>query len=46
MEKYYPNGFTYQEFAKDLTAEFFDPTKWVELFVKAGAKYIFILNCF
>lgn len=40
MLKYYPPGFTYQEFAKDFTAEFFDPERWTELFVKAGAKYV------
>lgn len=38
MEKYYPKGFTYQEFAKDFTAKFFDPVQWADLFVKAGAK--------
>lgn len=39
MNKYYPPGFTYQEFAKDFTAEFYDPVKWAKLFEKAGAKY-------
>lgn len=40
MLKHYPPGFTYQEFAKDFTAEFFDPEQWTDLFVKAGAKYV------
>lgn len=39
MRKNYPPGFTYQEFAKDFRAEFFDPNEWVELFNKSGAKY-------
>lgn len=38
MEKNYPPGFTYQEFAKDFTAEFFDPTEWADLFKKSGAR--------
>lgn len=40
MKKYYPSGFTYQEFAKDFTAEFFNPKEWVDLFVKAGARLL------
>ena len=46
MEKNYPPGFTYQGFAKDFTAEFFDPDEWAELFKNAGAKYINRLVCF
>lgn len=42
MQKNYPPNFTYQDFAKDFTAEFFNPTEWAELFVKAGAKYVFL----
>lgn len=38
MEKNYREGFTYQEFANDLTAEFFDPLEWAELFEKSGAR--------
>lgn len=38
MKDNYPPGFTYQEFAKDFKAEFFDPEAWADLFQKAGAK--------
>lgn len=38
MQKNYPPGFTYQEFAPMLTAEFFEPDQWADLFVKSGAK--------
>lgn len=42
MQKNYPPNFTYQDFAREFTAEFFNPTEWAELFVKAGAKYVFL----
>lgn len=38
MANNYPPGFTYQDFAKDFTAEFFDPEQWVRIFAKAGAR--------
>ncbi len=38
MEKNYPPGFTYADFAPMFTAEFYDPNQWVELFKAAGAK--------
>lgn len=38
MEKNYPPGFTYQDFAHDFTAEFFDPVEWAELFDASGAE--------
>ncbi|XP_063920280.1 alpha-L-fucosidase-like [Zophobas morio] len=44
MEKNYPPGFTYQGFAKDFTAEFFDPDEWAELFKNAGAKYVVLTS--
>lgn len=44
MRKNYPPGFTYQEFAKDFRAEFFDPNEWVELFNKSGAKYVVLTS--
>ncbi|KAJ8925099.1 hypothetical protein NQ315_001280 [Exocentrus adspersus] len=44
MEKYYPKDFTYQEFAKDFTAEFFDPKQWADLFAKSGAKYVVLTS--
>ncbi|XP_004923234.1 putative alpha-L-fucosidase [Bombyx mori] len=44
MTKNYPPGFTYQEFAPAFKAEFFDPDKWADLFVKAGAKYVVLTS--
>jgi alpha-L-fucosidase len=38
MEKNYPPNFTYQDFAKEFTAEFFDPEQWADVFAKSGAK--------
>jgi alpha-L-fucosidase len=38
MEKNYPPNFTYQDFAKKFTAEFFDPEQWADVFAKFGAK--------
>lgn len=38
MKRNYPAGFSYQEFANDFTAEFFDPDQWAELFNKSGAR--------
>jgi alpha-L-fucosidase len=38
MEKNYPPNFTYQDFAKEFTAEFYEPSEWADLFVKAGAQ--------
>lgn len=40
MEKNFKPGATYQEFAPQFTAEFYDPVKWANLFKKAGAKYV------
>ncbi|KAG5842335.1 hypothetical protein ANANG_G00176540 [Anguilla anguilla] len=39
MKKNYPPGFTYQQFASDFRAQFFDPDQWAELFEASGAKY-------
>lgn len=38
MEKNFRPGFTYQEFARDFTAEHFNATEWAELFEQSGAK--------
>jgi len=38
MQKNYKPGFTYQDFAKDFTAELFDPVEWSRIFDKSGAK--------
>jgi alpha-L-fucosidase len=41
IEKYGPqNKFGYKDFIPMFKAEKFDPNKWVELFKKAGAKYV------
>lgn len=40
MDRCYKPGFTYQEFAKDFTAELFDPNEWAQIFEQSGAKYI------
>ncbi|XP_063810172.1 tissue alpha-L-fucosidase [Pseudophryne corroboree] len=40
MNKSYPPGFTYADFAPHFTAEFFDPDSWAELFEAAGARYV------
>lgn len=41
MSKNYPPGFTYQDFAREFTAEFYDPNQWADLFKAAGARYGF-----
>jgi alpha-L-fucosidase len=38
MQENYRPDFTYADFAKDFTAEFYDPYKWVDIFQSAGAK--------
>lgn len=38
MKRNYKPGFTYQDFAKDFTAEFYNATEWVEIIKKSGAK--------
>ena len=40
MEKNYPPGFEYPDFAPMFKAELFEPKAWVELFQKAGAKCV------
>ncbi|OXU22311.1 hypothetical protein TSAR_003392 [Trichomalopsis sarcophagae] len=44
MKDNYKPGFTYQEFAKDFTAEFFNATEWSELFEASGAKYVVLTS--
>ncbi|XP_049828760.1 alpha-L-fucosidase-like [Schistocerca gregaria] len=44
MEKNYKPGFTYQDFASDFTAEFYDPEEWAELFQSSGAKYVVLTS--
>lgn len=40
MEKNYRPGFQYQDFAKMLTAEFYNPQEWVDVFKASGARYV------
>ncbi|XP_022909834.2 alpha-L-fucosidase-like [Onthophagus taurus] len=44
MEKNYPPGFQYQEFARDFTAEFYEPEEWAKLFKESGAKYVVLTS--
>lgn len=38
MENNFAPGFTYQEFAKEFTAEHFDPVEWAGIFNSSGAR--------
>ena len=38
MEKNYPQGFTYADFAPMFKAELFDPQEWADIFEASGAK--------
>nr|CAD7206629.1 unnamed protein product [Timema douglasi] len=40
MNDNYPPGFTYQNFGKEFTAEFFEPNDWANLFQLSGARYV------
>lgn len=44
IEKNYPPGFTYQEFANQFTGEFFNATEWANLFKRSGAKYVVLTS--
>ncbi|XP_044747812.1 alpha-L-fucosidase [Coccinella septempunctata] len=44
MQNNYPKGFTYQDFARDFKAEFFNPKQWAEIFKKSGAKYVVLTS--
>lgn len=44
MTNNYPPNFTYQEFARDFTAEFFNATEWAKLFEASGAKYVVLTS--
>ncbi|CAL8274422.1 unnamed protein product [Merluccius merluccius] len=39
MKANYPPGFTYQDFAPQFTAEFFNARRWVEVLAASGAQY-------
>lgn len=38
MKNNYRPGFTYADFAKDFTAELFDPDQWTDIFIASRAK--------
>ncbi|XP_042189256.1 plasma alpha-L-fucosidase-like [Callorhinchus milii] len=40
MDKNYPPGFSYADFAPMFTAEFFDAVQWADLLNDSGAKYV------
>lgn len=44
MERNYRPGFTYQDFAPQFKAEFFDPDRWAAIFEKAGARYVVLTS--
>lgn len=39
MQKNYPPGFKYTDFASEFRAEFFDPDNWADIFKASGARY-------
>jgi alpha-L-fucosidase len=40
MNKTYPPGWTYADFAAQFHAEFYDPNEWADIFAASGAKYV------
>ncbi|OQR66410.1 plasma alpha-L-fucosidase-like [Tropilaelaps mercedesae] len=40
MKTNYPPKWTYADFARDFTAEFFDADEWAQLFKASGARYV------
>lgn len=40
----YRPGWTYADFARDFTAEFYNATQWTEIFKAAGARYIVFVS--
>ncbi|XP_011498250.1 PREDICTED: alpha-L-fucosidase-like [Ceratosolen solmsi marchali] len=44
MRRGYKPEFTYQEFAKDFTAEFYNASEWVDLFEASGARYVVLTS--
>ena len=44
MNENYRPGFTYQNFAAQFTAEFYDPDEWAEIFKSSGARYIVLTS--
>ncbi|XP_067001183.2 alpha-L-fucosidase [Anabrus simplex] len=44
MKKNYPPNFTYQDFGREFTAEFYKPEDWAELFKASGARYVVLTS--
>ena len=44
MIKRYPPNFTYQDFAKEFTAEFYNATEWSEILKSSGAQYVVLTS--
>nr|CAD7458849.1 unnamed protein product [Timema tahoe] len=44
MNANYKPGFTYQDFARDFTAEFYEPDTWANIFQSSGAKYVVLTS--
>ncbi|PSN44927.1 hypothetical protein C0J52_15007 [Blattella germanica] len=44
MKNNYPPNFTYQDFGREFTAEFYDPDDWADLFQISGAKYVVLTS--
>ncbi|BES97784.1 alpha-l-fucosidase [Nesidiocoris tenuis] len=44
MKKNYKPEFSYQDFAKDFTAEFFNATQWAEIIENSGARYVILTS--
>ncbi|KAG7155956.1 alpha-L-fucosidase-like [Homarus americanus] len=44
MDKNYRPGFTYQDFAPQFTAEFYDPEEWASIFNASGARYVVLTS--
>lgn len=44
MKKNYPPNFTYQDFAPQFTAEFYDPDEWASIFNASGARYVVLTS--
>jgi len=42
--KKYGDSFSYYDFAKDFTADLFNPDEWADLFEKAGARYVVLTS--
>ena len=40
MENNYPPNFTYQDFGAQLTTEFFNASKFADIVINSGAKYV------